>query len=202
MRIKLCFALIAVLLLVCAPWARAQQDQQAQQDMMNDPAMKAMMAYATPGPAQKALQNMVGTWDAVVKSYYPDPAKPTETKGTSTYTSLLDGRFLQESVEGNFNGMPFHGLGTYGYDNTLKKYVSSWVDSMGTGIMTSEGTSPDGGKTINWEGKATDPVTGKVQTYRSVMHNMSPDQCHFEMYGPGPDGKETKMMEITYTRRK
>jgi hypothetical protein len=31
---------------------------------------------------------------------------------------------------------------------------------------------------------------------------MSADQYHFEMYGPGPDGKEMKMMEITYNRKK
>lgn len=29
----------------------------------------------------------------------------------------------------------------------------------------------------------------------------SPDVELFEMYAPGPDGKESKMMEITYTGR-
>ena len=195
MKVRFSFVFIAVLLFAFGTLTFAQQQQQ------DDPMMKAMMAYATPGPEQKAMQAMVGTWDAAIKSYW-DPKGPTEAKGTSTYTSLLDGRFIQEDAQGNMMNMPFHGIGTFGYDNVLKKYVGSWIDSMGTGIMTSTGTSPDGGKTVNWVGKATDPMTGKEQTYRSAMHNMGPDKMHFEMYGPGPDGKEMKMMEITYTRRK
>ena len=197
MKTKFCFAVIAALLLICAVGAQAQEKKSP----MDDAAMKAMMAYATPGAAQQAMQGRVGTWDAVVKSYM-DPNNPTETKGTSTYTSLMDGRYLQETVEGDFQGMPFHGMGIYGYDNVMKRYVNTWIDNMGTGIMMSCGTSTDGGNTINYSGKATDPITGKEQMYRSVMHNMTPDQSHFEMYGPGPDGKEMKLMEITYTRRK
>lgn len=193
MKMNLHFALMAGVLLVCAPWVLAQD--------INDPAMKAMMEAATPGPAQKAMQGMVGTWDAVVKSYM-DPAKPTETKATSTYTSLLDGRYIQENMEGDFMGMPYHGMGIFGYDNVMKKYVGTWMDNMSTGIMMSWGESKDGGKTIDYIGKGSDPVTGKEQTFRSVLHQISADQSHFEMYGPGPDGKEMKMMEITYTRKK
>jgi hypothetical protein len=171
-------------------------------DQKTDPMMKAMMDYATPGPAQKAMQGMVGTWTASVKSYMDPTKPPVESTGTSTYSSLMDGRYLQENVESTFMGQPFHGHGIYGYDNALKKYVSTWVDSMGTGIMYSTGTSTDGGKTITYTGKATDPMTGKEQSYRSTMHMVTNDQYHFEMFGPGPDGKEAKMMEITYNRKK
>ena len=46
-----------------------------------------------------------------------------------------------------------------------------------------------------------DPVTkGKVNA-RMTTKWMSPDVEVFEMYAPGPDGKESKMMEITYTRK-
>ena len=109
----------------------------------------------------------------------------------------MDGRYVQEVTESTFNGMAFHGMGTYGYDNLMKKYNGTWIDNMGTAILMMEGTSPDGGKTINWSGKVSDPMTGKQQSYRSVMHTVSADQMHFEMYGPGKDGKEMKMMEIT-----
>ncbi len=34
------------------------------------------------------------------------------------------------------------------------------------------------------------------------MKMVSPDQHVLEMYQPGPDGKEYKSMEVTYTRRK
>ncbi len=173
----------------------------AEEPKADDPMMKAWMEYATPGENHKAMGNLVGTWDTTIKSYM-DPAAPTEQKGTSTFEVAMDGRYLVEKAEGNFMGMPFHGMGIYGYDNGLKTYVSTWVDNMGTGIMHGKGESTDGGKTINWKSKAYDAMTKKEQDYRSTMHMMSADQYHFEMYGPGPDGKEAKMMEITYNRKK
>lgn len=185
------FTAVAVLSLSCFAFAQ-QQD---------DPMMKAWMAYATPGDVHKTMSGMVGTWDTTMKSYM-NPGEPTEQKGSSTFESAMDGRYIVEKAEGNFMGMPFHGMGVYGYDNGMKKYVSSWVDNMGTGIMTGAGSSDDGGKTINWMNSGFDPMSGKEQNYRSVMHMMSADQYHFEMYGPGPDGKEMKMMEITYDRKK
>ena len=176
-------------------------DMSANDKAMQEEMMKKWMAYSTPSDAHKTMAGMVGTWDTVIKDY-TNPAGPTETKGTSTFSAILDGRFIQESAEGSYMGMPFHGMGTFGYDNTMKKYVGTWVDNMGTGIMTSWGSSDDGGKTINWNSKGTDPMSGAEMSVRSAMHMMSNDQYHFEMYGPGMDGKEMKMMEITYNRRK
>ena len=167
-----------------------------------DAMMKAWAAYATPGAEHKAMANLVGTWETTMKSYMDPSGTPTEQKGMSTFTSVMDGRYIMEKAEGEFMGQPFHGMGTFGYDNGTKKYVSTWVDNMGTGIMTGTGTSSDGGKTINMTTRGYDAMSGKEQEYRSVMHIMSADQYHFEMYGPGPDGKEMKMMEITYNRKK
>jgi len=194
------FAAIAALVLCLPISVLFADDMSANDKAMQEEMMKKWQAFATPGDVHKVMAGMVGTWDTVVKSY-SEPSTP-ETKGTSTFTSIMDGRYIQENAEGNFMGMPFHGIGTFGYDNAMKKYVGSWVDNMGTGIMVNWGTSDDGGKTINWMGKATDPMTGTEQNYRSVMHMMTNDQYHFEMYGPGMDGKEMKMMEITYTRKK
>jgi hypothetical protein len=195
MKVRFSFVWIAVAILACGTLSAQQQPD------MNDPMMKAMIAYATPGPVQKAMQGMVGTWNTAITSYM-DPAKPEKSTGTSTFTSIMDGRYIQESFQSTFQGQPFQGLGTFGYDNALKKYMGTWLDNMSTGIMVSIGTSTDNGKTINYTGKGVDPMSGKEITYRSVMHNISADECHFEMYGPGPDGKEAKMMEITYTRKK
>ncbi|HJZ13775.1 MAG TPA: DUF1579 domain-containing protein, partial [Acidobacteriota bacterium] len=190
------FAAIAVLCILFSVHAQ----EQTQKQMADDPMMKAWEAYATPGEVHKNLAALAGTWDADVTSYYMDPKTPSKSKGVSTFSVIMDGRYVHETVEGTFDGMPFHGMGIYGYDNALKHYVSTWVDNMGTGVMIGEGTSPDNGKTINWTSTAVDPMSGKEQSYRSAMHKMSDDQYHFEMWGPGMDGKEMKMMEITYNR--
>lgn len=166
-----------------------------------DAMMKAWQEFATPGAPHQAMMSMVGVWDTVAKNFM-DPAHPSESKGTSTYTSLMDGRYLQEGTEGEAMGMPFKGIGIYGYDNMLKKHVMVWIDNFGTGIMFGTGTTSADGKTTTWTMKGSDPMTGKEQTYRSTMQQVTADQYVFEMFGPGPDGKEAKSMTITYNRRK
>jgi hypothetical protein len=47
-----------------------------------------------------------------------------------------------------------------------------------------------------------DPVTKKPTKLRMNTKMTSPTSEVFEMYAPGPDGKEMKMMEITYTKKK
>lgn len=202
MKSRLTLAFCVLILVLGFAFANAADEKKAASNPQQDAMMKAYMEYATPGAPHKAMQNLVGAWDANIKSWMDPSAPPTETKGISTFTSVMDGRYLEEQAEGSFNGMPFHGRGLYAYDNMKKKYVGTWIDNMGTGVMMSEGTSPDSGKTINWTGKASDPMSGKEQSYRSTMHMVSADQYHFEMFGPDPSGKEVKMMEITYNRKK
>ena len=54
-----------------------------------------------------------------------------------------------------------------GYDNHTRKYVSTWMDSMSTGIMVFEGTAGADGKTITQTADYDDPVQGPMQ-WRSV----------------------------------
>ena len=63
---------------------------------------------------------------------------------------------------------PFSGVGTTGYDNTKKKFVGTWIDSMSTGIMRSEGTADPTGKVITAQAVGSDPLTGKESRTRIV----------------------------------
>ena len=161
---------------------------------------EVMIKLASPGPPHERLKQLEGQWDAVVKSYYTQPAE--ETKATSTVHMIMEGRYYQEDVSGTAMGRPFSGMSITGYDNILDKYVSIWVDNMGTGIMTSEGVAEQGGKVINWTAQGSDPMTRKAAKYRMVTRFVDADKYTFEMYGAGQDGKEMKMMEISYTRKK
>ena len=87
-----------------------------------------------------------------------------------------------------------------GYDNHTKKYVSTWMDSMGTGIYFFEGTAGADGKTITQIARYDDPVQGPME-WRSVTTIVDDDNLAVEMYGTGKSGKEEKMMEGTYTRK-
>ena len=173
--------------------APAAMDPAAMQEMM----MKA----ATPGPEHAKLSKLVGEWNLSLK-YTMDPSQPmVEAKSTSVVTSLMDGRYFQEVSTGDMGGMPFSGMGITGYDNVTRKYVSTWMDNMGTGIMMSEGAANAAGDVISWAGDASDPMTGKKTRYRLVTRFVNDNQHVFEMYSKGPNGKEMKIMEITYDRK-
>ncbi len=97
-------------------------------------------------------------------------------------------------------GQPFTGYGMLGYDNTTGRYWTTWNDSMSTGLMVSEGTCDDAGACA-FTGSWHDPVTRREIRSRITTRWTAAGTELFEMYAPGPDGREMKMMEITYTRQ-
>jgi hypothetical protein len=189
----------------CFP-ARSQEDKKPAAGAGHDQAaeMQAMMKAAAPGPEHQFLAKMVGDWNAEVKFFQPDgTAMPNTSKGMMHCEMMLDGRFLHMSYEGNVDmgggPMPFKGAGLAGYDNTKKKYVNVWVDTMSTGMMITEGTRQ--GDTLTSTGKMSDPTTGKDADVKEVVTRIDDNSHKYELYGAGPDGKMMKFMEIMYTRK-
>jgi len=100
-------------------------------------------------------------------------------------------------------GMPFEGISTMAYDKANKEYVSTWIENMSTGIMVMKGTMDAATNTINLTGKQKNPVNGIECTMRETYKVVDDNNHILEMYGPDPKtGKEFKMMEIKYTRKK
>jgi hypothetical protein len=169
---------------------------------MDEKAMMDMMAkYSTPGVEHKKLESFVGTWDTTAKMWMDPSAPPQESKGTSENKMALGGRFLEQRFEGTFMGQPFSGVGYTGYDIYKKQYVGTWMDTMGTQIMSSTGTADASGK-MTFTGTVDDPMTNKKMDFKETITVVDTDHHLFEMWMPGPDGKMFKTLEITYTKRK
>jgi uncharacterized protein DUF1579 len=166
-----------------------------------DEAMKAMEKAATPGEPQKRLARLAGDWTFTNTMWMAPGQPPTTSTGTMHGEILMDGRYVEHTWKGDMMGMPFHGRGTDGYDNVAKHYVSSWLDNMSTGIMYSIGSCDDAGKVCNYTADMWDPMSGKKGTTRSTITWMDDNSFKNEMYGPGPDGKEMKWMEIVAKRK-
>jgi len=162
--------------------------------------MQAYQQAGTPGAQHAELAKTAGTYDLAIKSWMAADAEPTSETGTATRSMILDGRVMTEKVEASMHGQPFTGHGMTGYDNVTGKYWSTWNDSMSTGLMASEGTCDDQGA-CTFTGSWNDPVSKQEVSARMTTKWSSPTVEVFEMYGPGPDGKEYKMMEMTYTKR-
>ena len=193
-------SMTALALLCSAPLAA----QEAAAPPAMSPEMQAMMeAYqkaGTPGAEHKKLAAMAGTYDLTIKAWHEPGKPPTTDPGTATRKMILGNRVLVEEVTSQMMGQPYSGQGLHGFDNVTGKYWSTWSDSMSTGLMVSEGTC-DAKLTCTYTGTYHDPVSKQPQTSRMTTRWTDKSTEVFEMYGPGPDGKEAKMMEITYKKR-
>ena len=168
-----------------------------------DPAamMAAYQKAGEPAAEHKELLKQVGKWNLVIKSWFDPKQPPTESPGTAETKALLGDRFIQTTVSSTMMGTPFNGISTVGYDKRKKKFVGTWLDSMSTGITSSEATSSDGGKVFTTQMVGTDPVTGKQNKMKAVAKWESDDKIVEEFF-ERKGGKEIKSMEITYTRVK
>lgn len=198
MRLRIYLSACAILLSSMVAFAQEQKKMSAEEKA----AMDAMMKAATPGEAHKKLAGMVGTWDATVKMYNAPGAPPQVSTGTSESKLVLGGRWVQETFNGNFMGMPFSGIGYTGYDNLKKQYIGTWMDSMSTSLMQSTGTADASGKNFTFSATVDDPVTGKPVATKSTVTVTDENHHTMEMWMPAPDGKMFKMMEISYSRKK
>lgn len=168
---------------------------------MDSAAMaKAWENYMTPGDMHKWMASTDGKWEGEMSSWMAPGAPPTVSKMSCVNTTILGGRYQESVNTGNMMGMPFEGRGVTGYDNARKKFVSTWIDNMGTGIMTMEGTYNDATKMLTMTGKMMDPAAGKELDVRQEM-TMTDDTHQVMAMYCNQNGKEYKTMEIKMTKK-
>jgi len=195
-------SLAAIAVVALTTLAVAQQAPQKPEMTPEQKAeMEAYMKAGTPGPPHKVLASTAGNYDVKIKHWHEPNGPAMEETGTATRSMELDGRVLVEQFKSSMMGMPYAGQGMMGFDNVSGKYWSTWSDSMSTGLMVTEGTCDDQGKTCTFNGSWNDPIKKGPVKARMTTRRPSPTTEIFELYGPGKDGKEFKMMEITYTRK-
>jgi hypothetical protein len=183
------------------------------QDKKQDPKamMDAMAAAGALNENHKLLESMVGNWDYRVKMWMDPSTPPQESAGSTSNTSIMGGRFIQANHSGKMTmtgpdgktmAHDFQGIGMTGYDNMKKKFVTTWLDNMSTSITMLEGTHDPAAKTITFQGTMQCPLTpGTPLQIRQVVRIIDANNHVMEWYD-SRSGKETKSMEITYTRKK
>jgi hypothetical protein len=194
--------LVATCVVGLATLAQAQQGQKPPEMTPAQKAeMEAYMKAGTPGAPHQRLASSAGSYDLKITSWHEPGGPAMEDTGTATRTMTLGGRVLVEEISGSMMGMPFSGRGSTGFDNVSGKYWATWNDSMSTGIMVSEGTCDPASKACSFTGSWNDAIKKGPVTARMTSRWTSPTTEVFELYGPGKDGKEMKMMEIVYTKK-
>jgi hypothetical protein len=129
-------------------------------------------------------------------------APPMESTGTATNTMTMEGRFLQGTFKGFMMGTNFEGFSITAYDNTAGQYQSVWLDNMGTMLMYATGSYDPATKTMTMRTEMNDLVDPSVKVgVREVITIVDADTHRMEMFETRA-GKESKGLEITYTRKK
>lgn len=168
----------------------------------NEESMKAWVEFMTPAEQHKALEVFAGNWITTSKFWMAGPDNPPSvSQGTAESKWVLGGRFLQLEATGSMMGTPMKGIGHTGYDKAKKKYVSTWMDSMGTALYYNEGNMDPSGKVITCYGTVSSPMEGN-RTMKYVSRIISKDEHVFEMYDMSSAENGVKVMEITYQRVK
>tara|TARA_R110000782_G_scaffold175732_1_gene266838 strand:+ start:3027 stop:3689 length:663 start_codon:yes stop_codon:yes gene_type:complete len=175
----------------------AHQPDTGQSDRDMQKEMEQWMAMASPGENHAVLDKSVGKWTAKT-SFIMDPSQPpTEGEGTMTSEWVLGKRFVKSDFYmKDMMGTEFQGLAYTGYDNIKGEYVSTWMDTFGTGILMMTGEH-DGSRCV-MEGESVSPEGPYTMKIVTTWH----DDDHFTdvFYDKVGDDGWRKSGEIKYTR--
>lgn len=164
---------------------------------------KAWMDFATPGTEHAWMAKQSGTWVCDSVKQWMDPSQPpTIAKATEKLSMGLNGLYQMTDFSSTMMGQPMQGHSIMGFDKMKNKFVLSWVDNLGSGIVRMEGTYNDGAKMLTMSGKQSDPGSKTETDMRQELKFIDDNSFTMSMYGTGHDGKEAKFMEGTFKRKK
>ena len=185
------------LVLGLAVFAEEKKQELSEEDKK---MMELLEKYAAPGENHKHLDYFVGDWESLVKMYGEPGTEPLTHKQEITVKWILGGRYLRALLKGNLLGKPYEVFVFTGYDNYNEKVFAIQLSTMDTGYFISTGTLSKDGK-VRTETGTMDDVTGKKINIKAVTTLLDKDKYRYDFYTLDANGKETRSMEIIYTRK-
>lgn len=193
-------ALIAVMLVPAM--AVAQADKAPEMDSATAAMMAEWAKYAVPGAQHKTMAKSVGKWTVLTRMWMDPSQPPMESPGTCEVTPMLGGRFFRSDYKGEMMGQPYEGIAVSGYDIYKQQCVGTWIDNMGTMMMTFVGTCKPDGSECTFTSSFEDPMTKTTKSVKEVCRYTSADSWTMDWYETTPGQPERKTMEIVHARVK
>lgn len=162
--------------------------------------MARAMALTKPGRHHALLERFIGTWKTSTRITMPGADAPAET-GTSEFSWMMDGRWLQERGSGTFLGSPHETFSIFGYDNFKKSYVWTGVTTMDTAMLRAEGDLDPGGDVMILYGTLDEYLTGEHdKMVKYVWRFASDDEMTLEVHDLPIGERNTKVVQVDYRR--
>lgn len=163
--------------------------------------MEMMARAGTPGMPHRFLGFFVGEWDVAVTLSRPG-SSPIQLTATAEFDWVLDGRFLQENIRGEFMGSPVAMLNYLGYDNFKERYTIARLGSNSTAIATALGYQSIDANEIVFFGTVDEPhLNLHDRTTKTIYRSLGKDRFVIEIHDLHIPDPGTKMMSMVYTRK-
>lgn len=165
------------------------------------------LAYNMPGEAHARLAAFIGSW-TITWSVWDRPGEaPDVSRGTATFEWLNGRRYVRGTYRGNVVGHRYDAQLTLGFDAFRAQYVAMWTTSMETAPMVYRGSARPavGERFAGFElrGRGDDCVNGRFDLdYRAVFAVEPNGTIRETVYGPDEAGREFRIAEIVYVRRR
>lgn len=198
------FVIAALTLASCSHNTAVQPESSVQQtppQLTREQIQQNVKEAGTPSAGHAVLKQLEGNWKVESKLWIDPEGQPEVSKGKASNKMILGGRYLTSTFKGTMMGKPFEGQSLTGYDNVSKKYFSTWVDSMNTGLFKSEGSANADNSQITLDSTFTCPVTRAPLHTEERLTIVDKNHYKFESFIVRGE-KHDRNMEIDYTRAK
>ena len=163
--------------------------------------LKAIAETGKPSAEHQKLQPLIGDWNLTLKMWTDPSQPPAELNGTVQRKWIMGGRFVQETVKGEFDGKPFEGMSLWGYNGAQKKFTTVRACSLCGTLSTGFSDFDAAGAKFECATEGVCPLTGETVKGRDEVVIESDDKIVINVFKT-IDGKEVKAMEIVSTRKK
>jgi hypothetical protein len=145
------------------------------------------------------LLSNVGKWN-VDCTFYMDPSQPPMKLNATDVVEAHGRFFIVAKFAADMFGAPFHGIATTGYDPANEQFQSTWIDTMTPYLYVFTGQLDPSGKTLEFKGRAPNPMTQEMADWRTVEQRIDKDTRKFEMFMTTSDGHEIQLFTHVYER--
>ena len=204
----ICFGVIAPAQAAEKPASPKAPSSAHEATLSNDDIAAAIFARSKASEKDNiaALVPLEGTWDYTGTLWTDPKAEPEHTMGAVTNGMVLDRHYLSSKVMGTVNigreTIPVEGQEFIGFDTAKKSIAFVAIDTLTTGMTTGSGAFDEKAKVIKETGHFTNPLTGVEQDFRSEIAFVDTDHYKRTVFAVHKSGRDTKLMESDYTKRK